>query len=258
MSRCCSSSRPAAGALRAVHRSPGRRRSRRSASASRVHSRDLLDDYALEVSSPGPGASADEAATTSAASSAAARACARASEHDGPQQLHGRAGRRHRRRGDRRRRRRGRVDPVRRHQPQQPAGGTEPMSRRSSRPSRPWSARRASRPSSLMAALEDALLSAYKKTARRGQVRARGHGPRARRLQGVRAASCPRSSRSSCSPRSRAAERAARVDPETGEMREPEAGDRPRDARAVPATRSTSATSRPTTSAASPRRPPSR
>ena len=40
----------------------------------------------------------------------------------------------------------------------------------------------------LMLALEDALLSAYKKTARRGPVRARRHGSRHRRLQGVRAA----------------------------------------------------------------------
>ena len=49
------------------------------------------------------------------------------------------------------------------------------------------------------------------------------------------------------------------VDPETGEMREPaEPGARSRDARRVPRSDRASATSRPTTSAASPRRPPSR
>ena len=55
----------------------------------------------------------------------------------------------------------------------------------------------------LMAALEDALLSAYKKTPGAAQVRARGHGPRQRRLPRVRAAAARRSSRSSCSTRSR-------------------------------------------------------
>ena len=49
------------------------------------------------------------------------------------------------------------------------------------------------------------------------------------------------------------------VDPETGEMREPAEPELdPEMLAAVPAIRSTSATSRPTTSAASPPRPPSR
>ena len=42
-------------------------------------------------------------------------------------------------------------------------------------------------PDKLFFALEDALLSAYKKTARRRQVRPRRDGPRDRRLQRLRA-----------------------------------------------------------------------
>ena len=43
----------------------------------------MRERYALEVSSPGPRAPADQARRTSPASSAAAPACARSASHDG-------------------------------------------------------------------------------------------------------------------------------------------------------------------------------
>ena len=72
----------------------------------------------------------------------------------------------------------------------------------------------------LMLALEDALLSAYKKTPGAAQVRARRHGPRHRRLPRVRAdpAAGARGEAGRRGDRGGAHE----VDPETGELREPE------------------------------------
>ncbi len=73
----------------------------------------------------------------------------------------------------------------------------------------------------LMDALEDALLSAYKKIPGRGQVRPRRPRPRDRRLPGLRADPARRSWRRSCSPQV-AEEQEPEIDPETGELREPE------------------------------------
>ena len=73
----------------------------------------------------------------------------------------------------------------------------------------------------LMAALEDALLSAYKKSPGRRQVRPRRPRPRHRRLPRLRADPAARAGGEAPAPQV-AEEQEPTVDPETGELREPE------------------------------------
>ena len=111
----------------------------------------------------------------------------------------------------------------------------------------------------LMAALEDALLSAYKKQPGSAQY-ARVEMDRESATSASRA-DHPRGARGAPARRGEeeaAADEQARVDPETGEVREPEEPEIPLERLEATRTRSRPATSRPTTSAASPRRPPSR
>ena len=72
----------------------------------------------------------------------------------------------------------------------------------------------------LMEALEDALLSAYKKTPGAAPLRQGRDGPRERRLQGL-GAEDPAGARGAAARRGRPTDQQPTVDPETGEMREP-------------------------------------
>ena len=134
------------GALRARHEAPAR-------PADRVLARGLVAR---------PGAAADEAGPLPPLRrSPRARAHARGARR--AQELHGGARRRDRRRDHGRRRHRRRVDPVRRHQAKQPAGGLEPMSKEIVEAVHVLEREKGISSERLMLALEDALLSAYKK-----------------------------------------------------------------------------------------------
>ena len=149
-----------------------------------------------------------------------------------------------------------RRDPVRRHPPIQPGRGVAAMSTRD-----PGGHARARAREGHLAREADGRARGraavrLQEAARRGQVRARRDRPRDRRLPRHRA-DHPRAPRGAADRRDdrRGHDRRPR-DGRDARARGP--GDRPGEVRASTATRSTSATSRPTTSAASPRRPPSR
>ena len=111
-------------------------------------------------------------------------------------------------------------------------------------------------PEKLMIALEDALLSAYKKqpgSAKYARVEMD------RETADFRVIELIIPERLEAHLIVETIDEGTDVDPETGEMREPEEPEiDPKPSSRSTATRSRSATSRPTTSAASPRRPPSR
>ena len=220
------------------------------------HLRDLLVDYGLEVSSPGPQRPLTEARPLPALPRPPrARAHAQAARR--PRSFTGELVGATRRGGHRRGRRRRRLDPVLGDQPQQPAGGRA-MTKEIVEAVGVLEREKGISADKLMEALEDALLSAYKKTPGRRQVRARGDGPRHRRLPRLRADPAA-GARGAAARRGRGGGRRAAGRPRDGRAaRARGARDRPGAAGCSTAIRSTSATSRRTTSAASPPRPPSR
>ena len=216
---------------------------------------EVRERYALEVSSPGLERPLTKPDHFRRFLGRRARVRTRDAE-DGHSTLHRRARRRHRPRGHDRRGCRGHRDPVRRHPPIQPRRGVARMSREIVEAMKALAVEKGIAPERLIAALEDALLSAYKKQPGAAKYARVELDPETGRLPRHRA-DRPRAPRGA----------ADRRDDRRGHL------PRPRDGRAASsprtprstrpssrstATRSTSATSRPTTSAASPRRPPSR
>ena len=220
------------------------------------HLRDLLVDYALEVSSPGPERPLTKPEHyRQLPRSSRTRAHARAARR--PQELHRRAGRGLRRRGHRRSGRRGGVDPVRRDQPQQPVGGRG-MSKEIVEAVQVLEREKGIAADRLMEALEDALLSAYKKTPEAAKYAPRRRRPRHRRLPGLRAAPAA-GPRGAAARRGRGGARRARGRPGDGRAQGPRgARDQPGAARGVQRSDRGARRRHPTTSAASPPRPPSR